>query len=55
MTLNQAFYRTLKKCNFDEKYESVNRHKITPHVLRAYFFTNADVFMMKTMPTNLWA
>ena len=40
-TLNQAWNRVLKKIGLDQKYDSSNIRKYTPHSLRAYFFTKA--------------
>ena len=39
--INAAFNRATSKTGYDQKYESVNVRKYTPHSLRAYFFTKA--------------
>jgi len=40
--LIQQFGRATQKVGLDEKYESVNRHKITPHILRSFFITKGN-------------
>ncbi|WP_371504277.1 tyrosine-type recombinase/integrase [Nitrosopumilus adriaticus] len=41
MTEIDAFSRTRKKVSLIEKYDSTNRHKISLHSFRSYFFTRA--------------
>ncbi|WP_278974716.1 hypothetical protein [Nitrosopumilus sp.] len=41
MTEIEAFARYRKRAGFTEKYQTTNRHHITLHSFRSYFFTRA--------------
>jgi len=40
--LIQQFNRARNKAGLDQKYDSVNRQKITPHILRSFFITKGE-------------